>query len=56
MVGGLKPHIGLTVVSTEPATDPLFPSLSAPPPADVHAHALSLKNRTKLHNVVFLIL
>ena len=31
MVRGLEPHIGLSAVSAEPASDPLSPSLSAPP-------------------------
>ena len=31
MVRGFEPYIGLSAVITEPASDPLFPSLSAPP-------------------------
>ena len=31
MVREFKPHTGLDAVSTEPALDPLSPSLSAPP-------------------------
>ena len=30
MVREFKPHVGLTAVSTEPALDPLSPSVSAP--------------------------
>ena len=38
MVSGLtvhefKPHMGLSPVSMEPTSDPLCPSLSAPPPS-----------------------
>ena len=36
-----EPRIGLAAVSTEPASDPLSPSLSLPLPL-VCAHALSL--------------
>ena len=32
MVREFEPHIRLSAVSTEPAWDPLSPSLSAPPP------------------------
>ena len=42
MVHMLKPHIGLTAVSTEPAWDPLFPSLFAPLPL---THCISKINK-----------
>ena len=32
MVHEFKPCIGLSAVSTEPTSDPLFPPLSVPPP------------------------
>ena len=35
MVHKFKPHNGLSAVSAEHALDPLFPSLSAPPPLTV---------------------
>ena len=37
----VPPCVRLSAVSVEPASDPLSPSLSAPPPI----HALSLKNK-----------
>ena len=37
-----KPCIGFIAVSTEPALEPLSPSLSAPP---LHAHMLSLPEK-----------
>ena len=39
-----KPQIGLSVVSTDLASDPLFPSLSAPPPL-VLSLSLSLSQK-----------
>ena len=40
-----EPHIGLAAVSTEPALDPLYPILSAPP---VLVLSLSLKNKINI--------
>ena len=42
----IKPRIRLTAVSVELASDPLFPSLSAPPLL-VHALSLSLSKINK---------
>ena len=46
-----KPHIGLVAVSSELASDPLSPSLSAPPLV-VLSHTLS-KINTKLFKIFF---
>ena len=43
-VSEFEPHIGLSVVSTEPAWEPLSPSLSIPPPTPAHACLRSLFN------------
>ena len=43
MISWLESRIGLSAVSPEPASDPLFPSLSAPPPAC--SLSLSLKKK-----------
>ena len=42
-VHGFKPCMGLSAISVVPTSDPLSPSLSAPPPL-THACVLSKKN------------
>ena len=40
-----KPCIGLTAVSAEPASDPLSPSLSAPPPLSRSKNKKNIKKK-----------
>ena len=44
LIHELQLHIELAVVSTEPTSDPLFPSLC---PSQGHIHSLSLKDKIK---------
>ena len=44
MVCGFEPHIGLSAVSAEPASNPLSPSLSGPPLCAKHVPPLSKIN------------
>ena len=46
VVCGFEPRMGLAAVSVEPASDPLSPSLSAPPPF-VLARRLSLSQKNE---------
>ena len=44
-----EPRVGLAAVSTEPASGPLSPSLSAPPPLEL---SLSLKNKQTFKKIL----
>ena len=46
MIHRFEPHVGVSAVSTEPAWDPLSPSLSAPPPL-VRALSQKIKKNIK---------
>ena len=51
MIRDLEPHMELTAVSAEPASDPLSP-LSAPPPLTLTTHSLSQKKNKNIEKTV----